>query len=107
MSGFLTDDFNSTGRAGVILDIGKGREPGVSRAIDLVRNDRCRNSDIKGESNINEGLRSSGSSNGYKSNEDNLRSGNLEINNKDVLRFNNHSGNNVNSRFNRKRGGGP
>jgi hypothetical protein len=43
MIGFLTDDFSRTGRAGVILDTGKGKGPGASRAISLVRNDRCRN----------------------------------------------------------------
>jgi hypothetical protein len=25
MNGFLTDDFNRTGRAGIMIDIGKGR----------------------------------------------------------------------------------
>lgn len=87
MSGSLTDDFNRTGRAGVIPDIGKGREPGASRAINLVRNDRCRNSGIKGKSNINGGPRFSDISNGYKSNKDTPRFKNLEVNNRDDHRF--------------------
>ena len=40
MNGFLTNDFNRTGRAGIIIDIGKGEEPGVSRAINLDHNNR-------------------------------------------------------------------
>ena len=43
MNGFLTNDFNRTGRAGIIIDIGKGKEPGASRAINLDRNNRDRN----------------------------------------------------------------
>ncbi len=43
MSGSLTNKFNRTGRAGMRTDIGKGKEPGVSRAISLGRNNRCRN----------------------------------------------------------------
>jgi hypothetical protein len=43
MNGFLTHDFNRTGRAGMIIDIGKGEEPGGSRAINLDPNNRDRN----------------------------------------------------------------
>ena len=43
MNGFLTNDFNGTGRAGKIIDTGKGKEPGVSRAINLDHNHRDRN----------------------------------------------------------------
>jgi hypothetical protein len=43
MNGFLTSDFTVTGRTGTIIDIGKGKEPGVSRAINLDRNNRDRN----------------------------------------------------------------
>jgi hypothetical protein len=43
MNGFLTYDFKRTGRAGKIIDIGKGTEPGASRAINLDRNNRDRN----------------------------------------------------------------
>jgi hypothetical protein len=43
MNGFLTDDFNRTGRAGIIIDIGKGMEPGASRAIKSDRSNRDRN----------------------------------------------------------------
>jgi hypothetical protein len=43
MIGFLTHDFNRTGGAGKIIDIGKGKEPGASRTINLDRNSRDRN----------------------------------------------------------------
>ena len=43
MNGSLTDDFNRTGRAGAMIDIGNGKEPGVSRAINPDRNSRYRN----------------------------------------------------------------
>ena len=43
MNGFLTNDFNRTGRAGKMIDIGKGKELGASRAINLDRNNRDRN----------------------------------------------------------------
>jgi hypothetical protein len=44
MNGFLTGDFNRTGRAGRIIDTGEEKEPGVSRAIEIDRhNNRDRN----------------------------------------------------------------
>jgi hypothetical protein len=43
MNEFLTNDFNRTGRAGIIIDIGKSKKPGASRAINLDRNNRGRN----------------------------------------------------------------
>jgi hypothetical protein len=43
MNGFLTSDFTRTGRAGVIIDTGKGEEPGAFRAINLDRPPRDRN----------------------------------------------------------------
>jgi hypothetical protein len=43
MSGSLADDFNRTGRAGTIIDIGKEKEPGACRVINLDRNHRDRN----------------------------------------------------------------
>ncbi len=43
MNGFLANDFNRTGRAGKMIDIGKGKEPGASRAINLAHNNRNRN----------------------------------------------------------------
>jgi hypothetical protein len=43
MNGFLTNDFNRTGRAGILIDIGKGKKPGTSRAINLDRSLRNRN----------------------------------------------------------------
>ena len=42
MNGFLTNDFNRTGRVGILIDIGKGRKPGMSRAINLDPNLRDR-----------------------------------------------------------------
>jgi hypothetical protein len=43
MNGFLTNDFKRTGRAGIIIDIGKGKELGASRDINLDHNNRDRN----------------------------------------------------------------
>jgi len=43
MNGFLTNDFIRTGRAGKMIDIGKGKEPGASRAINLDHKNRDRN----------------------------------------------------------------
>ena len=43
MNGFLTHDFNRTGRAGIMIDIGKGKELGASGAINLDHNNRDRN----------------------------------------------------------------
>jgi len=43
MNGFLTDGFNRTGRAGIVINIGKSKEPGASRVINLDRNHRDRN----------------------------------------------------------------
>ena len=35
MNGFLTDDLNRTGRAGMIVDIGKSKKLGVFRTIEI------------------------------------------------------------------------
>jgi hypothetical protein len=43
MNGFLASDFNRTGRAGKMIDIGNGKELGVSRAINLDHSNRYRN----------------------------------------------------------------
>ena len=43
MNGFLTNNFNRTGRAGKMIDIGKGKELGASRAINLDHKNRYRN----------------------------------------------------------------
>jgi hypothetical protein len=43
MNGFLTDSLHRTGRAGIMIDIGKGEELGVSRAINVDRSTRDRN----------------------------------------------------------------
>jgi hypothetical protein len=42
MTGYLTGDFNRTGRAGAMIDIGKDKGPGASRAINPGRNNSCR-----------------------------------------------------------------
>ena len=42
-NGSLTNSFKKTGRAGKIIDIGRGKEPGVSRAINLNHTSRDRN----------------------------------------------------------------
>jgi hypothetical protein len=59
MSGFPTDGFIRTGKVGIIIDIGRNKELGASRAINLDTNNRDRNWDIKGKSTINTGLMSS------------------------------------------------
>jgi hypothetical protein len=43
MNGFLTNDFNRTGRAGKVIDVGKGKELGASGTINLDHNNRARN----------------------------------------------------------------
>ena len=43
MNGFLPDNFNRTGGAGKIIDIGKGTGTGASRAINPDRTNRDRN----------------------------------------------------------------
>jgi hypothetical protein len=43
ISGFLTDNLNRIGRDGMIIGIGKGEEPGVSRTIKLDHNNRDKN----------------------------------------------------------------
>jgi len=77
MNGFLTGDSSKTGRTGIIIDIGKGKEPGVCRAIDLGRNSSEGNSDVKGGRNINRGRRYNDISNKDKSYRENLRFRNL------------------------------
>jgi len=81
MNGFPTGNFSITGRAGMIIDIGKGRKPGASITINLDRNDKDRNSVIKGTINIVRDPRFSIISNSYESkkynNKDNSEFGNL------------------------------
>jgi hypothetical protein len=43
MTRFLTKGFNETGRIGGVIDTGKGKEPGASRAIGPDLNNRDRN----------------------------------------------------------------
>jgi hypothetical protein len=40
MNGSLTDDFNKIGRAGITIDIGKGKELGVSMTIEIGHHNR-------------------------------------------------------------------
>ena len=80
MNGFLTNDFNRTGRAGKMIDVGKCGELGASRTINLEHNNRDRNQDNKGNSNINRGLRFSNISNRDNSNKDNPRFRNQDNN---------------------------
>jgi hypothetical protein len=42
MNGFPTNDFNKTGKAGKMIDVGKGKELGVSRTINLNHNSKDR-----------------------------------------------------------------
>jgi hypothetical protein len=42
MNGFLTSDFTAIGKTGTIIDIGKGKERGASRAISLDHKNRDR-----------------------------------------------------------------
>jgi len=71
MNGFLTGDFNRTGRAGTIIDTGEEKEPGVSRAIEIDhQNTRDRNLDIEESRNITRGLRFRNISSGDKSEKD-------------------------------------
>jgi hypothetical protein len=102
MRGFLTNDFNRTGRDGIMTDIGKGKELGASRAINLDHNTRGRNSGIKGNRSINTGRRFSNISNRGNSSKNNIRlssprseSRNLKLSNhRDNLKFNNQATNN-------------
>ena len=43
MNESLTNAFNRTGIAGITIDIGKGKELGASRTINLDHNNRDRN----------------------------------------------------------------
>jgi hypothetical protein len=42
MNGFLTNNSNRTGRVGIMIDIGKSKELGASRAINLDHHNRDR-----------------------------------------------------------------
>ena len=58
MNGFLRNDFNKTGRAGIIIDIGKSKKPGMSRTIEIDHdNNKGRNLDMRGSRNTTRGLR--------------------------------------------------
>jgi hypothetical protein len=39
---YSTNNFNRTGRAGIMIDIGKSKEPGASRVISLDHHNRDR-----------------------------------------------------------------
>ena len=73
MNLFLTNDCNRTGKAGIVIDTGKGKKRGASRAINLDHNNKDRNYDVKGNSNINRDLRFSSISNRFNNNKGNLR----------------------------------
>ena len=71
MNGFLTGDFNRTGKAGTIIDTGEEKEPGVSRAIEIDRQKiRDGNLDIEESRIINRGLRFRDISSGDRSEKD-------------------------------------
>jgi hypothetical protein len=58
MSGFLISDFNRTGRAGKITDVGKrGELPGASKTMNLGQSTSGGNSGSNGSSNITRGLK--------------------------------------------------
>ena len=57
MNRFLTNDFNGTGRPGIIIDTGKGKEPGVFRVINPDHSHRDGKSDSRENGNINRGQR--------------------------------------------------
>ncbi len=42
MNGFLPENFNATGGVGTMIDIGKDKEPGAFRVINLERNTKGR-----------------------------------------------------------------
>jgi len=65
-NGFLARDFNRTGRAGMIIDTGEEKEPGVSRTIEFHHNNKSRNGDIKENRNITGGPRFRNISSGEK-----------------------------------------
>jgi hypothetical protein len=57
MKGLISGGFDGTGRTGRTINIGKGNKRGASRAIDLDRSNRDRNSDDRENGNIGKGLR--------------------------------------------------
>ena len=88
MNRFLTDDFSKTGEAGRILNIGKGKEIGASRAYNPYHDNRDRIEDNKGSRNINRGLRFRDKYNLRSgSHDNNHRFSNLKVNNKCNLRL--------------------
>ena len=102
MNGFLTNGFSGTGRAGKIIDVGKGKELGASRAINLDHNNRDRNLDNKDNSTINKDLMfKNRDSIRFSSHGDNLRSSNKD--NNISKKFSNHS--TLSLRENPKEGG--
>lgn len=56
ITGFLTGSFNGTGKPGIIIDIGKGMEPGAFRAINLDGNNIYKRQDIKDTCSFSNGL---------------------------------------------------
>jgi hypothetical protein len=108
MKGSLTDNFNRTGIPGITIDIGKGKEPGEFRTINLGRNHRDRNLEIKDKNNINGDQRFRDISNRYRNNKnnnnkENPRLRNLKAKNKENPRLSNHNSNKINRRTNNPR----
>lgn len=85
MNGFLTNDFNKTGRAGMIIDIGKRKEVGMSTTIEIGHNNnKDRDFDIRGSRNTARGVRFSNISSGEESkkNKDSIKAkkaGRIEV----------------------------
>ena len=77
MNGFPAVDCNRTGGVGTIIVIGKDKEAGVCRAINLDRSRRDRNYGGKDRNNIDRDPRFSGIRKRSSNNEDNRRFGNL------------------------------
>src|SRR5512143_2640019 len=87
MNGSLIADFSRTGRTGIMIDIGNGKEPGAYKAINLGRIKRYRNQDIKDSNNISRGPKF-GDIRNRCSNKDNS---NKDNSNKDSLMFNKYN----------------
>ncbi len=57
MNESLITSFNRIGGTGILIDIGKDREPGAFRAIILNHNTKGRNCAVRGKPSISRGLR--------------------------------------------------
>ena len=77
MNVFLTTASMITGGPGVTPDIGRVKEPGVFRAINLDHRFRDRNKDVKGNSSITRDPRFKDNHKGHRLHHNNLRFSNL------------------------------